>query len=159
MWSTQFVSIVFPFILIRLWRTINYHRKSTIKHCVFIILTIYKCISKLLLQTTSGNVCSRKREIGMGCFWFQNNEIEKFVWLRMKIINRKFAVGMYSECRLCILVSCVSLLFLLGRKLSSVIPVIYGSIVPTILVSQRFISLVINFFKSFFLSEDTMLIQ
>jgi hypothetical protein len=38
----------------------------------------------------------------MVCFLFQNNEIEKFVWLRMKIINRKFAVGMYSECRLCI---------------------------------------------------------
>ena len=49
-------------------------------------------------------------------FWFQNNEIEKFVWLRMKIINRKFAVGMYSECRLCILVSCVGLLFALTRR-------------------------------------------
>jgi len=86
----------------------------------------------------------------MVCFWFQNNEIEKFVWLRMKIINRKFAVSMYSECRLCILVSCVSLLFVLGRRFSSVIPVTDdGSIVPAILVSQRFISLVINFFKSF----------
>ena len=86
----------------------------------------------------------------MVCFWFQNNEIEKFVWLRMKIINRKFAVSMYSECRLCILVSCVSLLFvLLGRRLSNVIPVTDGSIAPAILVSQRFISLVINFFKSY----------
>jgi hypothetical protein len=143
MWTTKFVSIVFPFILISLWRTINYHRKST----------------KLLLQTTRGNVCSRKREIGMVCFWFQNNEIEKFVWLRVKIINRKFAVGMYSECRLCILVSCESLLFMLGRRLSSVIPVTDGSIVPAILASQRLISLVINFFRSFFLSNDTMLIQ
>ena len=138
MWTTKFVSIVFPFILISLWRTINYHRKST----------------KLLLQTTRGNVCPRKREIGMVCFWFQNNEIEKFVWLCMKIINRKFAVGMYSECRLCILVSCVSLLFVLDRRLSSVIHVTDGSIVHAILVSQRFISLVINFFKSFFLSDD-----
>ena len=76
----------------------------------------------------------------------------------MKIINRKFAVGMYSECRLCILVSCVSLLFVLDRRLSSVIPATDGSIVPAILVSQRFISLVINFFKSFFLSDDTVLI-
>jgi hypothetical protein len=45
----------------------------------------------MLLQTTEGNVCSRKREIGMVCFRFQNNEIEKYVWLRMKIIDRKFA--------------------------------------------------------------------
>jgi hypothetical protein len=158
MWTTKFVSIVFPFILISLWRTINYHRKSTIKHCVFIILTIY--ISKLLLQTTRGNVCSRKREIGMVCFWFQNNEIEIFVWLRMKKINRKFSwYHMYSECRPCILVSCVNLLFVLGRRLSIVIHVTDGSIVPAILVSQRFISLVINFSKSFFLSDDTMLIQ
>jgi hypothetical protein len=143
MWTTKFVSIVFPFILISLWRTINYHRKST----------------KLLLQTTRGNVCSRKREIGMVCFWFQNNEIEKFVWLRVKIINRKFAVGMYSECRLCIIASCKSPLFVRGRRLSSVIPVIDGSIVPEILASQRLISLVINFLRSFFLSDDTMLIQ
>jgi hypothetical protein len=40
-----------------------------------------------------------------------------------------------------------------------VIPVTDGSIVPAILVSQRFISVVINLFKSFFLSDDTMLIQ
>jgi len=57
----------------------------------------------------------------------------------MKIINRKFTVGMYSECRLCILVPCVSLLFMLGRRLSSVIPVTDGSIIPAILVSQIYI--------------------
>jgi hypothetical protein len=39
------------------------------------------CRSKLLLQTTRGNVCSRKKEIGMVCFLFQNNETEIFVWL------------------------------------------------------------------------------
>ena len=39
------------------------------------------------------------------------------------------------------LVSCVSLLFVLGRRLSSVIPVTDGSIVPAIMVSQRFMAL------------------
>ena len=57
------------------------------------------------------------------------------------------------------LVSCVSLLFVLGRRLSGVIHVTDGSILHAILVSQRFISLVLNFFKSFFLYEDTMLVQ
>jgi hypothetical protein len=32
----------------------------------------------------------------------QNNEIEKFVWLRMKIINRKFAVFRISSVYPCV---------------------------------------------------------
>jgi hypothetical protein len=51
----------------------------------------------MLLQTTEGNVCSRKREIGMVCFRFQNNEIEKYVYPTTTSINSSTAIIPQSQ--------------------------------------------------------------